>query len=257
MKKQMFEKHILKELEMFKNALSNDEGDWIVKGFIDIYENIYTISIDTKVISKIIELLLFPLFIDLCQKYGYELQLSDHQNHYPDMTFIAKDGTKFALDIKSTYRTKNKSRVNGFTLGAFTGYFRKRDECKNIKYPYSEYSAHYVLGVIYTRNPKVNEREKHKLIDLQSITSVIRNFEFIFQEKWKIASDKPGSGNTKNIGSEKKVNSLLEGNGTFATYSESVFDDYWRNFLTKSMAKEIDSDVSYTNIEEYLKWKSR
>ncbi|MBI4461344.1 MAG: hypothetical protein HY653_00415, partial [Acidobacteria bacterium] len=41
-------------------VVSTPKGDWVVKGFIDIAKNIYTISADTKVISKITELLLFP-----------------------------------------------------------------------------------------------------------------------------------------------------------------------------------------------------
>ena len=69
--------------------LANDIGDWVVKGFIDTYQNIYTISADTKVISKLIELMLFPLFSQFAGHYGYELHLAEHQNYYPDMTFIA------------------------------------------------------------------------------------------------------------------------------------------------------------------------
>lgn len=40
--------------------VSADDGEWTVKGFIDIYRNIYTISSDTKIISKILEIHLFP-----------------------------------------------------------------------------------------------------------------------------------------------------------------------------------------------------
>ena len=39
-------------VENFGKSISTDEGSWVVKGFIDIYKNIYTISSDTKVISK-------------------------------------------------------------------------------------------------------------------------------------------------------------------------------------------------------------
>ena len=49
----------------FRQTLSTDDGDWVVKGFIDIYRNIYTISVDTKVISKIIELMLFPCHLSI------------------------------------------------------------------------------------------------------------------------------------------------------------------------------------------------
>jgi hypothetical protein len=55
---------IQKEVANFNQAVASDNGDWVVKGFIDIAKNIYTISVDTKVISKIMELLIFP---DLCK----------------------------------------------------------------------------------------------------------------------------------------------------------------------------------------------
>ena len=40
------------------------EGEWNVKGFVDVFKNVYTISSDTKVISKILELHLFPHFLN-------------------------------------------------------------------------------------------------------------------------------------------------------------------------------------------------
>ena len=63
-----FERQMREYLPRFKLALANDIGDWVVKGFIDTYENIYTISADTKVISKLIELMLFPLMRILLDK---------------------------------------------------------------------------------------------------------------------------------------------------------------------------------------------
>lgn len=118
----------------FFSLVSTDKGDWTVKGFIDVYKNIYTISIDTKVVSKIVELMIFPVILDFAKANNYSLVLATHQNHYPDVTFIQPNGDKIALDLKSTYRiTDNK--VNGMTLGAFTGYFRKRTSRKNISFP--------------------------------------------------------------------------------------------------------------------------
>lgn len=58
--KEKFRNQLLTEIDMFNAAVSTKEGDWVVKGFIDIAKNIYTISVDTKVVSKIMELLLFP-----------------------------------------------------------------------------------------------------------------------------------------------------------------------------------------------------
>ncbi len=56
------------EFERFAAAIAVDSGAWIVKGFIDVYRNICTIFIDTKVISKIIELTLFPVFARFAEK---------------------------------------------------------------------------------------------------------------------------------------------------------------------------------------------
>ena len=143
--KEKFKNQLLKHVGSFNKAVSTADGDWVVKGFIDIAKNIYTISVDTKVISKIMELLLFPKICHFAEEYGYRLVLCKEQNFYPDISLVDKDNHNFALDLKSTYR-KNKIKVNGMTLGAFTGYFRNRQSTKNITFPYNEYIAHFVLG---------------------------------------------------------------------------------------------------------------
>ena len=43
-----------------KSHISTEDGQWTVKGFIDIFRNVYTISSDTKIVSKILEIHLFP-----------------------------------------------------------------------------------------------------------------------------------------------------------------------------------------------------
>ena len=146
MTKDGFRDSLLEHFAKFKHTLATDTGDWVVKGFIDVYRSIYTISVDTKVVSKIIELLLFPVISQFTREQGYRMILSEHQNHYPDITLIAPDETKIALDVKSTYR-KSAESVSGFTLGAFTGYFRQRRSTKNITFPYEQYSGHFVLGI--------------------------------------------------------------------------------------------------------------
>ena len=65
-------------------------GAWTVKGFIDIFRNVYTISSDTKIVSKILELHLFPHFLSFADTIGYEIELAKHQNYYPDLTFISR-----------------------------------------------------------------------------------------------------------------------------------------------------------------------
>lgn len=252
-----FRTSLLTHFDQFKSTLATDAGDWVVKGFIDVFRNIYTISVDTKVVSKVIELMLFPVLSRFAMAHGYRMVLSEYQNHYPDISFITPKEEKIALDLKSTYRTDGTT-VNGFTLGAFTGYFRQRQSTKNITFPYEQYSAHFVLGVIYSRNETItDERHVYTLNDLQNIVSVAQDFTFLLQEKWRIASDRPGSGNTKNIGSIRGVQALIEGNGPFAAHGPEVFDDYWMNYLTEDMARAIDSDIPYHNLEQYWLWHDR
>lgn len=254
--KQRFRTQLLKYVDQFNAAVSTGEGDWVVKGFIDIARNIYTISVDTKVVSKIMELLLFPKICQFAEEQKYKMVLCKEQNFYPDISFIDAKGNKFAVDLKSTYR-KNSKKVNGMTLGAFTGYFRDRQSKKNITFPYSEYLGHFVLGVIYSRMDRhLDERKIYRLDDLQNITSVIKDFVFFVQEKYRIAIDRPGSGNTKNIGSILKVNELINGNGPFTELGEEVFDDYWMYYLTKDMARAVDlKGAPYRNLKEYLQYK--
>ncbi|MCL1856567.1 MAG: restriction endonuclease, partial [Kiritimatiellaeota bacterium] len=151
MKARDFQSRLSKAISEDLAVLQDSNKDWVVKGFIDIYKNIYTISIDTKVVSKVIELMLFPTVLKFAKANALKMILAEHQNHYPDITFVDEaDNTAFALDIKSTYRT-DKNKVNGFTLGAFTGYFRNRASTKNITLPYNTYQCHFVLGVIYSQ----------------------------------------------------------------------------------------------------------
>jgi len=242
----------------FAKAVATNEGDWIVKGFIDIYKKVYSISVDTKIVSKVLELLLFPMFVEFGKNNSLKVELSPQQNSYPDLSFIDEnDGAKFAVDIKSTYRT-GENRVNGMTLGAFTGYFRERKSNKNTLYPYGEYAAHIVLGVIYTQSAKgMDERQTYTIKDLPKIPSVIKDFQFFVQPKFRIASAIPGSGNTKNIGAVKKIDDLINGKGPFAELGEEVYDDYWRFFLAGDMAQALKVERPYTNLKTYLSYKEK
>lgn len=255
---EQFLRHLQSHAESFAAAVATNEGDWIIKGFIDVYQRIYTISVDTKIVSKVLELLLFPMFIKFGKQHGLEVELSPHQNFYPDLTFIdKKTGNKFAVDIKSTYRVDD-ANVNGMTLGAFTGYFRNRKSRKNTLYPYGEYQGHFVLGVIYSKPLNaIDERKQYELKDIKKIPSVIKDFQFFAQPKYRIAASRPGSGNTKNIGSTARIDHLLNGAGVFAKLGEEVYDDYWMFYLTKDMAKALDIERPYTNLKTYLDYKQR
>ena len=247
-----------KEVEEYNKIIATEKGDWIVKGFIDIYKNVYTITIDTKVVSKVMEILLIPAFHKFAEKHDLILELPPQQNFYPDLSFTSKKtGEKFAVDIKSTFKDTG-NRIKSLTLGAFTGYFRNRTSKKNTLYPYGEYSGHFVLGVIYSQIEKgPDERTIYKLDELESIESVIKDFQFFVQPKYKIASASPGSGNTKNIGSTNIISKLINGDGVFSTLGEAVYDDYWMYYLTNDMAKALEISRPYSNLKTYLEYKQR
>jgi len=237
-------------------AVATKSGDWVVKGFIDVYRRVYALTGDTKVVSKVLELLLYPKMAEFAAATGHKLVLSGEQNHYPDLSFVRDDGVKFAIDMKTTYRTHG-DRVNGMTLGAFTGYFRDRASNKNVTFPYGEYSGHYVLGVIYSKAADVAlVPTVHDLADLSRIGSVIKDFEFFAQPKYRIASSRPGSGNTKNIGSVTLREQLVHGTGPFADLGERVFDDYWMFYLARDMARAAElPNPPYTDLVSYARYR--
>lgn len=137
-----FESALSEFVNELKKYVSTETGDWTIKGFIDVYKNIYTISSDTKIVSKILEIHIFPEILRFAEKVGYKLILAEHQNWYPDLTFVHKqnDEIKFALDLKTTFRRNNSTA--GFTLGSHGGYFKDRDKDKNIQFPYNQYFGH-------------------------------------------------------------------------------------------------------------------
>ncbi len=263
MDKELEKEKFLKSLKGFAIDLStfiavNDE--WTIRGFIDIFKNIYTISTDTKIVSKILELHIFPIFLSFADKNGFDIELANYQNWYPDLTFISKKNSKikFAVDLKTTYRNEKKPEFcNGFTLGSHGEYFIDRTSTKNIQYPYDEYLGHFCLGIIYSRADleKSKELKIYNLDDLENIPTVIKNFTFFAEEKWKIASDKGGSGNTANIGSIRRIEDILNGNGVFAKAGEKYFDDYWANYGKMQVKDKKGNYKKLSSFEEYLKYR--
>jgi hypothetical protein len=259
-------KEFLDKLQDFSKELteyvSDKVGDWKVKGFIDIEKSVYTISSDTKIISKILEIQLFPKFQEFADQNGYEIVLAEMQNWYPDLSFVNKKNPKikFAVDIKTTYRLDDYDGFcNGFTLGSHGEYFRKRTSTKNIQFPYAEYTSHICLGILYTRalSIDIDETKILQLNELDKITSVIKNLVFFAEEKWKISSDKGGSGNTANIGSIQYIDDILKGNGVFKNLGEKVFDEYWINqgVLKVPDPKKAGNFKKLTKLTEFLEFK--
>ncbi len=245
------------------------------------FTRIFTPYPPTQIISKILEIHIFLGILKFAEKYGYKLILAEHQNWYPDLTIIDKDNAdaKFALDLKTTFRRNNKTA--GFTLGSHGAYFKERDKSKNIQFPYNQYLGHYCLGIIYTREDfeddladteiyqvqelqeeygesqdPIKDRQVTNVANLKSITSVIKDFDFFAAEKWKIASDRRGSGNTANIGSINDIKDLKAGNGVFSKLGEEWFDEYWINYGTATMMKD-GKTVKVSSIWDFLEFKGR
>ncbi len=239
---------------------STEDGQWRIKGFIDVCRNIYTISSDTKIISKILEIHLFPRILSFAEETGYRVVLAEHQNYYPDISFVHTDNEdiKYAVDFKTTYRLpKYPEFCNGFTLGSHGEYFVNRESTKNIQFPYGQYQGHFCLGIIYSRQmeTEVNETRTYKLDELHSISSVIKDFKFFVAEKWKIASDKSGSGNTVNIGSINKIDDIISGRGMFSNLGEDWFDDYWMNYGKITITEDSGNTKQIRNLNDFVEYR--
>ena len=189
------------------NSLLEDEVfDFEILGFVSSSGKVYKLKTVTKVLSALFEIL-SEEFVDKLSG-EHEVVQPEKQNYYPDFTIKTPEGN-IAIDVKTTY----KQRTNGFTLGSYTSFIR--NNTKNIVYPYDTYNKHYVLGFIYERDP--------------SGSTPYKNVEVFFQEKWKIAGKRPGSGNTKNIGSIKgNIDTFKNPEPAFNSHEE--FEEYWRNY---------------------------
>ena len=102
----------------------------------------------------------------------------------------------------------------------------------------------------------MGQREVTTVDNLKSITSVIKDFDFFASEKWKIASDKQGSGNTANIGSIVDIDDLKSGNGIFSQLGEDWFDEYWINYGSATMLKD-GKPTKITSLKDFLEFKGR
>ncbi|MFZ5432633.1 MAG: type II restriction endonuclease, partial [Calditrichota bacterium] len=74
-------------------------------------------------------------------------------------------------------------------------------------------------------------------------------------EKWEIASDKAGSGNTANIGSISNIDDLVNGRGVFEKLGEKHFDEYWMNHGTLNILAKDGSTKTMTSIQDYILYK--
>lgn len=253
----------LQALKNFVDKLAEKislDDEWTMRGVIDIFKKIYPLPSDTKVLSKILELHLFPNFLKFAETINFNLELAENQNWYPDLTFISKKNPtiKFAVDLKTTYRDENNPKFcNGFTLGSHGEYFVDRKSHKNVQYPYGDYCGHFCVGIIYSRKiqDKSNEFRSFSIDNLSEIPAVLRDFIIFAEEKWKIAADNQGSGNTANIGSIKCIEDIIAGKGVFSLAGEKFFDEYWVNFGKLKVPDKKGGYKALSTFEEFLIFK--
>jgi len=235
----------------FQRRMTANRPDFDIRGLLTARDDVYPVGSDTKVLSTAFELIARPFVMAIARDYGLTVHEPLAQNHYPDFTLLkdTDDQEKIAVDVKTTYRS---IRPNGrwtakFTLGAYKSFMR--NEKKNIEFSYSTYQKHYIVGFVYTRNAVVVANSPHiyTLAERGTIPSPTKDIEYFVQEKYRIASDRPGSGNTTNIGSitATSIAEFAAGNGPFTSLGDATFLDYWRNY----------SDTTYKSLSGYHSWK--
>jgi hypothetical protein len=239
----------------FHEKMAKYQPDFQIRGLLTGKDRVYPLGTDTKVLSTVFELIARPLVFEIAGENGLLVVEPRMQNFYPDFTLMKdeSDVAKLAVDVKTTYRNfrRDGSWTASFTLGSYTSFLRT--ETKNIVFPYSEYAKHYVIGFIYTRAEAVTAKHFYMLSSRDDIPCPIADVEFFVHEKYRIAGERAGSGNTTNIGSIVgwSIEDFAQGRGPFAEAGEHVFLDYWRNYGRTRQTRP------YTNLSEYYEWKGK
>lgn len=231
--------------------LPTNEDDWLLLGFVNKEKTIYTFGNDSKIIGRLFEVLAKDALKAAATELNYTLGESEKQTVYPDFYFTKPNGKKIAIDIKTTYR-KTKTSKYRFTGGSFTSFMR--NGTKNIHGKYSDYVAHYILGIVYTReeHPTTGTLNIDKL---NTIRPAYKNVEFFIQEKFRICGDSKGSGNTDNIGtiSSNKLYPFIYGAGPFSYLGKDAFHDYWTHYPKYKDSDETKKSL-YTTLPGYIEW---
>lgn len=219
-------------------------------GILDYNNKIHTLGTDSKIIGRIFEMFTQPVLEEIALELNLKIKTPESQTIYPDFILMSSENSKekIAIDIKTTYINNNNSPIK-FTLGSFGSYMR--NNTKNIEYQYTDYKKHYVIGFIYKRNGHAQESKIFDYNNIDKIACPYKDVKYFIQEKYKIAGDKPGSGNTENIGSFSTINfnELKDGKGPFSSLGHEIFDMYWK-FYPKYRSLE----RNYNNINEFLAW---
>lgn len=235
-------------ISTFYEQMNNQKFD--IYGILDSSNIIHTLGTDSKIIGRIFEMFTQPVLQEIANELGLILKTPESQTIYPDFILMENENSKdkIAIDVKTTYIESDNSIIK-FTLGSFGSYMR--NNTKNIEYKYTDYSKHYVIGFVYKRNGLAQESQKYAFNDRARITPPFYDVRYFIQEKYKIAGDKPGSGNTENIGSfaTKNFEDLKNGKGPFSELGVDVFNLYWKYY------PKYRQDVqSYTSLKDFINW---
>ena len=163
-------------IETFRSAFQAEavalNVNWETVGFYGTDGRVYPFGTDTKVLSSVFESLSAPLIATIAKRAGYIVETSE-QTVYPDFTLSpAPDApARIAIDIKTTYRRFSKNHAKlpfRYTLGSYTSFLRSEGAKKNIKYVYSDYTEHWVIGFLYTRRDGIEPVAFYKPEDVSS-----------------------------------------------------------------------------------------
>lgn len=222
-------------------------------GILDSQNRIHTLGTDSKIIGRIFEMFAQPVLAEIAAAHGMLLETPESQTVYPDFILMKDRASreKIAVDVKTTYVDSDQSTIK-FTLGSYGSYMR--NNTKNIQYRYTDYAKHFVVGFVYRRNGAAQESLVYDYQDREQILFPYYDVRYFIQEKYKIAGDRPGSGNTENIGSfpTRNLEDLKEGRGPFSELGADVFDLYWKYY-----PKYRSGEKSYTTLREFLEWLPR
>lgn len=235
-------------MRSFYSKMENENFE--AYGILDSNNKIHTLGTDSKIIGRIFEMFAQPILEEIATENNMILKTPESQTVYPDFIMMRnpRDNQKIAIDIKTTYVDNENSSIK-FTLGSYGSYMR--NNTKNIEYPYTDFAKHYVIGFVYERNGNAQESQIYDYENRTSIEYPYRNVRYFIQEKYKIAGDKPGSGNTENIGSISTSNfdDFKLGRGPFSELGQDTYDLYWK-YYPKYRAQ----DRAYSSLEEFLRW---
>lgn len=235
--------------EFYEKMKSVDLG---VYGILDRNDNVLSLGTDSKVLGRIFEIKVQPILKKIADENGFLLETPKSQTAYPDFIMIDKTDLKkkIAIDVKSAHQKTKNSQIK-FTLGTFKSYMQ--DNTSSIAYDYTDFIKHYVIGFVYKRTDgcEAQESKIESFGDRKKILCPYTDVKYFIQEKYKIAGDKRGSGDTDNIGSfaTKNFEDLKNGKGIFAELGIDVYELYW-----KYHSKNTDAQKNYKTLLEFAEW---